>query len=511
MGAGHIAEFHIQALKRIPFVDIVGVTDLDRAKAEALAGRFGLTVAGSLAELIAAGANVIHVLTPPAHARAGGDRGAARGLPRARREAAGDRRRRLREAARPRARARACRSGVSPLAALRPAGPARARVGAAGALGDVVAVDILRGSVYPPYAGGPLPPQYRTAGYPFRDLGIHGLYLIEAFLGPIEKVDADWRRGGGDPNLAFNEWRALVRCKRGTGSVPAVVRHQADAAPDHHAGDQGRAARRPVPDVPGLARLDAAAQAGRAHRQRVHRFDPAADRRAPQRRRVRAQADPPVPRPARAGRRVLRLAGRRDAAGRHRRRRDLARGFTEKVARAADRDHESAREDSRCRARCRTSSPARRAGSARRWSSGCSPTATGCASWCAGSPTSRATASSTRSATSAIRTPSIARSQGASCVIHVGAAMKGGWLEHQGGTVVGTQNVLDACRKHGVEQLVHISSMSVIDWAGADGDDARRREHAARAARRGARRVHARQARGREAGRRRGGQRACPR
>jgi nucleoside-diphosphate-sugar epimerase len=62
--------------------------------------------------------------------------------------------------------------------------------------------------------------------------------------------------------------------------------------------------------------------------------------------------------------------------------------------------------------------------------------------------------------------------KGAEIVIHVGAAMKGGWPEHLGGTVVGTQNVIDACKKHGVKQLVHISSMSVIDWAGSVGKGA---------------------------------------
>jgi nucleoside-diphosphate-sugar epimerase len=36
--------------------------------------------------------------------------------------------------------------------------------------------------------------------------------------------------------------------------------------------------------------------------------------------------------------------------------------------------------------------------------------------------------------------------------------------------VVGTQNVIDACKKHRVKQLVHISSMSVIDWAGSAGN-----------------------------------------
>jgi nucleoside-diphosphate-sugar epimerase len=54
-------------------------------------------------------------------------------------------------------------------------------------------------------------------------------------------------------------------------------------------------------------------------------------------------------------------------------------------------------------------------------------------------------------------------------VIHAGAAMTGGWPEHYGATVVGTRNVIDACTRHGVRQLVHISSMSVVDMAGAAG------------------------------------------
>ena len=61
---------------------------------------------------------------------------------------------------------------------------------------------------------------------------------------------------------------------------------------------------------------------------------------------------------------------------------------------------------------------------------------------------------------------------GTSVVIHCGAVMKGTWAEHHAGTVVGTQNVIDACKKHGVSQLVHISSMSVVDWAGSAGKGA---------------------------------------
>ena len=85
---------------------------------------------------------------------------------------------------------------------------------------------------------------------------------------------------------------------------------------------------------------------------------------------------------------------------------------------------------------------------------------------------------------------------GAERVIHCGAATAGGWPEHYGSTVVGTRNVIESCKRHGVRQLVHISSMSVLDWAGARGRHPQR-VHAARAARRGARRVHAVQARGR--------------
>ena len=104
-----------------------------------------------------------------------------------------------------------------PLAALRSAGQEGARHGARGRLGEVVSVDILRGSEYPPFEGGPLPPWYRDAGYPFRDIGVHCLYLIQELLGDIEDVEADWRSLGGDPNLAFDEWRAMVRRKRGLG------------------------------------------------------------------------------------------------------------------------------------------------------------------------------------------------------------------------------------------------------------------------------------------------------
>ncbi|MEO8700229.1 MAG: NAD-dependent epimerase/dehydratase family protein [Kofleriaceae bacterium] len=58
---------------------------------------------------------------------------------------------------------------------------------------------------------------------------------------------------------------------------------------------------------------------------------------------------------------------------------------------------------------------------------------------------------------------------GAETVIHAGAAMKGGWPEHQRTTIAGTQHVIEACTRYDVRQLVHISSMSVVDCAGSEG------------------------------------------
>ena len=61
--------------------------------------------------------------------------------------------------------------------------------------------------------------------------------------------------------------------------------------------------------------------------------------------------------------------------------------------------------------------------------------------------------------------------RGAQAIIHAGAATtKGGLIEHRASTVVGTQNVVESALRHGVKQFVYISSMSVVDWAGAADD-----------------------------------------
>ncbi|MGH7420909.1 MAG: NAD-dependent epimerase/dehydratase family protein, partial [Candidatus Rokuibacteriota bacterium] len=50
----------------------------------------------------------------------------------------------------------------------------------------------------------------------------------------------------------------------------------------------------------------------------------------------------------------------------------------------------------------------------------------------------------------------------ATTVFHCGAAMFGPWPTHESGTIEGTRNVAASCLAHGVEKLVHVSSLSVL-------------------------------------------------
>jgi predicted dehydrogenase len=85
-----------------------------------------------------------------------------------------------------------------------------------GAIGDVISMDFHRSSDYPAWpGGGRLPPQYRKGSYPFQDLGIHGMAIAEAFLGPVRSAEVSFRSTGRDTNLVFDEWEADVHCEKG--------------------------------------------------------------------------------------------------------------------------------------------------------------------------------------------------------------------------------------------------------------------------------------------------------
>src|ERR1043165_3826223 len=450
VGAGNICEFHVAAVKKLaPEIELVGITDLDAARAQANAEKWGTTAYADLGALIAAGAHVIPVLTPPgAHAR--GAAGA-----------------RLIGAL---AQQKGLVATVNHSLLYDPQVKRALDAVAAGALGQVVSVDILRGSEYPPYEGGPLPPWYRDAGYPFRDIGVHCLYLIQALLGPIEDVEAEWSSLGGDPNLAFDEWRAMVRCARGLGQFQLtyntrplqsqLIIHGTKSVlrVDLFAMFHGKRSNTPLPKaaerlVNAFAdsigpMIDVPINVWKFVRKEVQAYQGLRDLVAEFYRRLAAGEPAPV------------------AVD------DAAQGvsWVEKVARAADAEH--------------------RARLAKFTLSDKVPYLVTGASGSLGKATvKRLRADGHRVRVFQRRIPerpedgieycfgnlgdpaAVDRAvKGAEIVIHCGAAMKGGWPEHKGGTVVGTQKVIDACKKHKVKQLVHISSMSVIDWAGSAGN-----------------------------------------
>lgn len=219
VGAGYVATHHLAALKRLDFVDVVGICDNNHAAAQALAARFGVArTAASLADLADARPQAVYVLTPPAShpaiALAALDMGCHVLVEKPMADSVADC-----EAMIAKAKASGLLLGVNHSDLFDPVLMQALQVARDGRIGEVLSVDIIRNSEYPPYAGGPLPGSVTQGSYPFRDLGVHGLYTIEAFLGPVEHLGIEYQASGTDPNLHFDEWQAQARTARGVGRL----------------------------------------------------------------------------------------------------------------------------------------------------------------------------------------------------------------------------------------------------------------------------------------------------
>jgi 2-alkyl-3-oxoalkanoate reductase len=474
IGAGNICEFHVAAVKKLAtlqpeLVELVGIVDLDKDRARANAEKWGTTAFDSLDAIVQAGANVIHVLTPPAShgklATQALNQGCHVLIEKPITEDSAEA-----LAIGKLATSKNLTASVNHSLLYDPQIKRALDLVKSGALGQVVSVDILRGSEYPPYEGGPLPPWYRDAGYPFRDIGVHCLYLIQELLGSIEGVDADWSSLGGDPNLAFDEWRALVKCKRGLGQFQLtyntkpmqsqMIIHGTKSVLriDLFAMFHGKRGSTPLPKA--AERLvnaftdsiqpliDVPIGVWKFVRKEVQSYQGLRDLVTDFYVRLGAGEKPPV--------------AVEDAA--------QVVKWVEDVARRAD-------DDQKQRLAKFT------------LSSKIPFLVTGASGSLGKATVKRLLADGHKIRVFVRRIPEKAIDgveycfgnlgdpvavdravKAAERVIHVGAAMKGGWPEHKGGTVVGTQNVIDACKKYGVKQLVHISSMSVVDWAGSSGN-----------------------------------------
>jgi predicted dehydrogenase/nucleoside-diphosphate-sugar epimerase len=218
VGAGYVSAHHIRALQTLPAARIVGIADVSVARARALARRFAIPAAfESLSAMREARPEVIHILTPPAsHAPLAIDAfamGCDVLVEKPMAPTAADCDAMIAAAHRAGRRLSVNHSAIEDPAVVRALELIRR-----GTLGDVLAVDFHRTSDYLPYAGGPLPDSFRLGGYPFLDIGIHALSLMEAFLGRIRHLDARYRSTGTDPHVWFDEWRGTASCERGDGA-----------------------------------------------------------------------------------------------------------------------------------------------------------------------------------------------------------------------------------------------------------------------------------------------------
>ncbi|MEO7679931.1 MAG: NAD-dependent epimerase/dehydratase family protein, partial [Sphingomonas sp.] len=219
IGAGYVARYHIMALRRLDFVEIIAICDLNTVLATALAKTYGIdTVLSNPAQLEAMKPDAVYVLTPPsshcALALQALDMGAHVFVEKPMAESVAEC-----DAMIERAREKKLVLSVDHSDLYDPVIMQALQEVKSGACGDVVAVDVLRSSDYPPYAGGPLPGMVKQGSYPFRDLGVHGLYVLEALLGPIERLDVHYRATGTAPNLKFDEWNANASTAHGVGRL----------------------------------------------------------------------------------------------------------------------------------------------------------------------------------------------------------------------------------------------------------------------------------------------------
>ncbi|HEU4365956.1 MAG TPA: NAD-dependent epimerase/dehydratase family protein [Candidatus Krumholzibacteria bacterium] len=469
VGAGYVAAHHLRALKVLPFVDVVGICDRDRGRAQALAARFGVAaVYADLAEMGAAKPHVVHILTPPEFhcplALAAMDMGCHVFVEKPMAESAEECDRMI-----ARAREKGVQLSVNHSDRFDPVVLEAIALARSGACGDILGVHSIRSSDYPTYAGGPLPAPYRQGSYPFRDLGVHSMYLVESLVGPIRKLDVRWYETGRDPMLTFDEWRGYAECENGTGSIYISWNTRPIQSELEIHGTRGvirvdrflqvcevnrilpgpkqigniingyrNAVRRSLRVPVNLIRfMTGSLKPSPGIYRCVHDFH------------LALRNAQPLPVPPDEGRRMV--------------------AWIEQTCAAADHDKEA-----RLRAEVtRALPPARilvtggagflgRALVERLRENGERPRLLVRRPLPAGSPEDGGVVRGS------LGQPDVVDHavEGVDVVYHLGAAMKGGAAEFEQATVWGTRNIIESCLRHGVKKLVYVSSLSVVDHAG---------------------------------------------
>lgn len=471
VGAGYVARYHIAALHRLDFVEIVGICDLDEAAARTLAKTFGIEfVTADLAGLGARQPDAIYVLTPPASHCAltlqALDMGCHVFVEKPMADSVAEC-----DAMIAKARDKGLLLSVDHSDHFDPMIMQALALVKSGKVGDVLAVDVLRSSDYPPYAGGPLPGMVRQGSYPFRDLGVHGLYVLESFLGSIDQLDIHFRASGRTTNLKFDEWDARAQSAGGIGRLllswnvrPMQNRVIVQCTHGIIEIDRFLQICRVKSVLPGPKFIGIVLNAFMTALRDVFRIPWNVLRFATGRlrpspgiqhgaeafaRALHEGRSPPIS--AEDGRRPIALMESVCTQADLERRRELDARITplEPVdalvtGAAGFLGHALVKalqaRGQRVRILVRRADPA--------------------SEWTVGMQVVVGDLGDPRIVDHAV--------DGAQVVYHVGAAMRGGPGDFEAGTVWGTRNIVDACVKHGVRRLVYVSSLSVLDHAGRD-------------------------------------------
>lgn len=466
IGAGYVAAHHLRALNALPFVEVVGICDRDRGRAEALAKKFRAgAVYTDLASMAGAKPEVIHILTPPeSHcplALQAMDMGCHVFVEKPMAESVEECDRMIAYA-----REKGVVLSINHSDRFDPVVLKAIEIARSGAIGDVMAVHSIRSSDYPTYAGGPLPQPYRQGSYPFRDLGVHSLYLVESFVGPVRNLSVSFYETGRNPTLTFDEWRAYAECEHGTGYMYLSWNTKPIQSEIEVHGTRGVIKIDRFLQVCDVNRtLPGPKQIGNilnGYRNAVRRsflvpinllrFMTGSLKPSPgiyrcvQDFHTALRNGRPVPVPAEEGRRMAKWIDFASGDADHQKSIRLQHEVSKPLARARILVTGGAGFLGRALVEC-----LREAGETPRFLLRRAPAVANPDTFVVGS----------------LGQPDVVDRAvaGVEVVYHLGAAMKGGKEEFEQGTVWGTRNVIDACVRHGAK-LIYVSSMSVADHAG---------------------------------------------
>jgi predicted dehydrogenase/nucleoside-diphosphate-sugar epimerase len=472
IGAGAISEHHALSLARVPSARLMGFIDRDSERARLRAAQFGVKTYATIGDAAADGVNVAHVLVPPAAHAAVALECIAHGMhvlvekPLATSVADC-------EAIGRAAKDKGVVATVGHSLLFDPELLTARRLIDAGAIGEIVSVDYIRSSEYPSYSGGRRPPHYSNPGEPFRDLGVHAIYVLQSLLGEMRNAAPLFRSLGGDPLLAYDEWSCTFDQERGFGTV----RLSWNVRPIQSLLI--------VQGTAGVMRVDLFHMFVSLRRKRpmpkaaLRIFNTLTDS-------VRPLFEMPK------NTLSFMLKRRRQYQGIH----SFVADFYARLARGEGPAVTVADGTAAVRWTEMVASAAEQAfvpwNDRHPVGTSCDVLVTGGSGKLGSATVAALLARGKRVRVLARRPPSgplpegleyvvgdlgdpadVDRAmRGTASVVHAGAAMSGDWNRFYGATVVGTQNVIAAAERFGVRRFVHVSSLSVVDWAGSDGRSA---------------------------------------